>query len=73
MMEIDGVRLKRLREQAGLSKLDLAAKSTVSHSTIRAAEPPVMRESTVKKLADALGVGVHDLQADSGTAASVAA
>ena len=71
-MKIDGVKLRRLREERGMSKLQLAGASEVAYSTIRAAEPTEMRESTVKKLADALQVGVHDLQADDDPAAVAA-
>jgi predicted RNase H-like HicB family nuclease/DNA-binding Xre family transcriptional regulator len=68
--------LERLRRSHGLSQRDLAKQSGVSPTTIYELETgrrPEPRPSTLRKLAEALGVEVADLLEDeSGSPASIA-
>lgn len=60
-----GKRLRMLREERGLGVRQLALKAGVSHSAIsqiESGERPYPRYETKKKLADALGVTVEELE-----------
>ena len=67
-MNIDGAKVVALREARGWSTHQLAKHAGVSYSTVRGIEPTPTRPATAKKLADALGVDVADLKADSAVA-----
>jgi transcriptional regulator with XRE-family HTH domain len=57
--------LKKIREQSGLSQIELAAKAGVSTSTISLIELGKManpNKTTLKCIADVLGVDVSELQ-----------
>ena len=55
-------RLKRERVAAGLSQRDLAERAGVTQTTIvKAEQGTIVRPSTVRKLARALGVQPRDL------------
>jgi len=58
-----GLRLRRLREQQGLSVRGLASKARVDWSAINRIELGKVnpRLNTLEKLAKALGVGLRDL------------
>ena len=60
--------LKRIRETRVLSRKDLAEKSDVDESTIYRAErgQTKLRPSTVRKLAQALGVSPDELISEQG-------
>ncbi len=60
--------LRRLRETRALSRKDLAGKSGVDESTIYRAErgQTSLRPSTIRKLAQALGVEPDELMSDQG-------
>ncbi len=62
-MQIDTGRLRRLRLEAGLSLRALALAAGVSHDTVMEIESGRRspHPATVKKLADALEVGVGEL------------
>lgn len=55
--------LKRLRLERGLSQVDLWQKSGVHHVTIARIETGAAQASlrTIRRLADAFGVGITDL------------
>lgn len=55
--------LKRIREQAGMSQVELAALAGVGHATVEVLEtrPRSAQGQTVRKLAAALGVQPADL------------
>ena len=63
MIEVDGARLRRLRQERALSLRDLGRESGVAYDTIshlergnREAQP-----RTVRRLAEVLGVEPHEL------------
>lgn len=60
--------LKRIRETRALSRKDLAGQSDVDESTIYRAErgQTKLRPSTVRKLAQALGVSPDELMSEQG-------
>ena len=60
--------LKRIRETRALSRKDLAGQSDVDESTIYRAErgQTKLRPSTVRKLAQALGVSPDELMSKQG-------
>jgi len=60
--------LKRIREMRALSRKDLAGQSDVDESTIYRAErgQTKLRPSTVRKLAQALGVSPDELMSEQG-------
>jgi len=60
--------LKRIRETRALSRKDLADQSDVDESTIYRAErgQTKLRPSTVRKLAQALGVSPDELMSEQG-------
>ena len=62
-MQIDAEKLKRLRMQQVLSLRELAGRSGVSHDAIMLIEKKVRqpRTSTIRKLAEALGVEPEEL------------
>lgn len=62
-MNIDRIRLRRLREFSGKSIRQLAREANVSHSHLAYIESGGRKpkEGVVKKLADALGVSMEDL------------
>lgn len=63
-MFIDRQKLVRLRQARGWSPEQLAAEAGVAGSTIRAIEPRNVQLGTAKRIADALGVDVHELESD---------
>lgn len=68
MVYLDGNKLKRTRVRQGLTQRELTRRSGVAQSTIVALEKRGRNESfhpsTLKKLADALGVTTDDLLED---------
>jgi transcriptional regulator with XRE-family HTH domain len=71
MQVINGEALYRLRFAAGLSQAELARRAGVYPTTVMRNEAGTSagRPGTIKKLADALGVGVDELCAESEAAA----
>ena len=67
-MEVDGMKLKELREERALSQRGLAALSGVSPDTIGRVERGDRRAypSTARRLADALGVEPKELMRKGG-------
>lgn len=64
---MDGTKLKALRKQAALSMRDLEDKSGVRLQTIHRIEAGKVNDafpSTIRKLADALGVSPSDLMTE---------
>jgi transcriptional regulator with XRE-family HTH domain len=61
--EVDGMRLRRLRKELALSQQDLERASEVAQHTISALESGKRgaRPSTIRKLANALGVDPREL------------
>ena len=61
--EVDGMRLRRLRKELALSQQDLERTSGVAQHTISDLESGKRgaRPSTIRKLADALGVEPREL------------
>lgn len=65
-----GYRIKTIREQLGMTQVQLAQKSGISRTTIWALEngtDKVTTTQTLKKLADAMNVTVDDLFATDDT------
>ena len=62
-LDVDGKRLKALREMRVMERRELAEKSGISYSTICQIETDrrKARAHTVKRLADALGVPPEEL------------
>ncbi len=63
-MEINGARIKELRDRRTLSQRELAERSGVAHTTIHALETGKRGSAwprTVRKLAEALDVEPHEL------------
>ncbi len=63
-MEMNGTKLKELRERRTLSQRELAERSGVAHTTIHALEVGKRTSAwprTVRSLAEALGVDPHEL------------
>ena len=64
-MEVDGVKLREARLDAGLSQEDLHRMTGVSRDTISKMETgdrPNPHPRTLRKLAEALGVSVADIR-----------
>ena len=64
IMKFVGVKLRRLREERFISQRDLAKQAEVSPTTIlhlETGENPNPRLSTVRKIAEALGVNPNEL------------
>ena len=64
MPRVNGQKLRALRNRAVLSQQDLARQAGVDQRTIGALERgdyPDARPSTIRKLAEALGVAPHEL------------
>jgi transcriptional regulator with XRE-family HTH domain len=64
-MEVDGVKLKEMRLDAGLSQEELHEMTGVSRDTISRMETgdrPNPHPKTLRKLAEALGVSVADIR-----------
>ncbi len=64
-MEVDGLRLKELREERSLSQRELGERSGVAFTTIHALEVGKRSAAwprTIRKLAEALGVPPSELQ-----------
>jgi transcriptional regulator with XRE-family HTH domain len=61
--------LERIREKKALSRKDLASRSHVNASTIYRAEhgKTKLRPSTIRKLAQALGIEPEELTSEQGT------
>ncbi len=64
-MESFGTRIRRLRDERYLSQAELALKAGISKNTLNRIETgkTVAIQRTVRKIAEALGVGPHDLAA----------
>lgn len=64
-MQLDIEALKKLRWESGVSQEALAAKAGVSEMTVNSLEQGKTRPrlSTVKKIADALGVPISEITA----------
>ena len=62
-IEVDGMRLRRVRKELALSQQDLERASGVAQHTISALESGKRgaRHSTIRKLASALGVDAREL------------
>jgi transcriptional regulator with XRE-family HTH domain len=60
--------LKRIREMRALSRKDLAEQSDIDESTVYRAEhgQTKLRPSTIRKLAQALGVSPDELMSEQG-------
>ena len=67
-MEVDAVKLRKLRRRRVLTLEELAEKAGVGRNTIWRLEHSVMgaQPRTIRKLAKALGVEPEDLVAESG-------
>jgi len=64
-MEVDGVKLKEVRLDAGLSQEELHQMTGISRDTISRMETgdrPNPHPRTLRKLAEALGVSVADIR-----------
>jgi transcriptional regulator with XRE-family HTH domain len=64
-MEVDGVKLKEMRLDRGLSQEELHEMTGVSRDTISRMETgdrPSPHPKTLRKLAEALGVSVADIR-----------
>ena len=59
-----GYKIREVREEHGMSQVELAEKSGVSRATISALENGTLRStmtSTLEKIAHALGVSMNDI------------
>lgn len=59
-----GYKIREVREEHGMSQVELAEKSGVSRATISALENGTLRStmtSTLEKIAHALGVSINDI------------
>jgi DNA-binding XRE family transcriptional regulator len=64
---VDGAKIRRLRLHTGVTQIELAERAGVGHMTISRIERGEIEEpriSTLRKLADALGIQVRDLLED---------
>jgi transcriptional regulator with XRE-family HTH domain len=62
---VDRATVRRLRQNAGLTQKDLAARAGITENhvwQIEAGRRPVLRPPTVHRLAGALGVEIDDLR-----------